>query len=92
LLSFLAVLLAVVAFVFVVRVVLLVSVDVSSVCRIAFLALLRGCHLPSSPLGDAAAAAAAAADGDSDDAIVFLDGDDNDNGDEAEDFFPPESP
>ena len=81
------------AFVFVVRVVLLVSVDVSSVCRIAFLALLRGCHLPSSPLGDAAAAAAAAAaDGDSDDAIVFLDGDDNDNGDEAEDFFPPESP
>jgi hypothetical protein len=91
LLSFLAVLLAVVAFVFVVRVVLLVSVDVSSVCRIAFLALLRGCHLPSSPLGDAAAAAAAA-DGDSDDAIVFLDGDDNDNGDEAEDFFPPESP
>ena len=81
------------AFVFVVRVVLLVSVDVSSVCRIAFLALLRGCHLPSSPLGDAAAAAAAA-DGDSDDAIVFLDGDDNDNdnGDEAEDFFPPESP
>ena len=82
-LSFLAVLLVVVAFV--VRVVFIGSVVVSSVCRIAFLALLRGCHLPSSPPGDAAAD-----DDDGDDAVVFLDGDDN--GDEAEDFFPPESP
>jgi len=56
-------------------------VFVSSVCRIAFLALLRGCHLPSTDAGDIPPDVA----DDGDTAFVFLDGDDN--GDEAEDFF-----